>query len=236
MADAGDLVPNTSCDSCGSDRAKSESRPTTTAKVELEVYTLAGERLGIVSAGTTWSVQQLTAVIAELVPVAAASGDCKAVKHIVIGDTQLAEGQTLGDLGVASQATLQVVFGEPLPSLIDKLPGPFAKLLAGKMVVRYGYPTSKWTARSFDVDPPFPVEEHMHIPGRKRGHTIFSDGSHFTDGGVGAGCGPNRYQQAPDESPRHLQELGLTNQNHGLPEEYWVIAPGEELRKPCGSR
>jgi len=164
----------------------------------------------------------LIAAIEELVSVAAVGDDAKAVKNIIIGDTQLADGQTLGDLGVVGQANLQVVFGEPLPSLMNKLPESFAKLLAGKMVVKYGYPTSEWSGTSFDVHPPVPVEEHMHTPNRKRGHTNFSDGSCFVDWGVrglGAGSGPNRYQKAPDESPRHLQELGLiSNELMG----YWV--------------
>merc|ERR1712107_145899 len=114
---------------------------------------------------------------------------------------------------------------------MDKLPESFAKLLAGKMVVKYGYPTSKWTGQSFIVDPPIPVEEHMHNPDRRRGTTNFSDGSCFVDCGVGAGCGPNRYQPAPEEGSKHLQDFGLTNKKHGLSDEYWVMLHGDPLVK-----
>ena len=48
------------------------------------------------------------------------------------------------------------------------------------------------------------------------------------DGGVGFGCGPNRYQPSAEEKehPERLWRLGLTNRNTGLTgDEMWVNGP-----------
>ena len=108
-------------------------------------------------------------------------------------------------------------------SLSEHLPPKFAFLVASKTVSAAGYPSSKWSAVTCTIEPQVPAAEHLTYARRPRGHTVFTDGSHFTDGGVGAGSGPDRYFAGASDDESYLQDVvGLMKNQEGT---YWMDDP-----------
>ena len=109
-------------------------------------------------------------------------------------------------------------------ALADHLPPKFAFLVASKTVSAAGYPSSKWSAVTCTIEPQVSAADHLTYAGRPRGHTLFTDGTSFTDGGVGAGNGPDRYSAGPREDESYLQDVvGLKKHQNG----YWRDAPSK---------
>ena len=114
-------------------------------------------------------------------------------------------------------------------ALADHLPPKFAFLVASKTVSAAGYPSSKWSAVTCTIEPQVPAAEHLTYARRPRGHTVFTDGSHFTDGGVGAGSGPDRYFAGANDDESYLQDVvGLMKNQQGT---YWMDDPTKPAPK-----
>lgn len=151
------------------------------------------------------------------------------IKDLVWEDSSFDLSSTVAEMKLRSGSVLNAIVADDLS---DVLPNPFAKLLVGKTVKSYGWPTSRRPEESVDVDPPVPVEVYMRGQGRRLGRTDFTDGSSFVDGGVGARCGPPRYLPAPEEDDDILRSYGLTNTNTGIASDrYWIQVCVVEARE-----
>lgn len=183
--------------------------------VELQMHLLSGELLCTVMAQPSWKGRHVKYLASQQ------SGIL--IRDLVCADSIFDLSSTVAEMKLHNGSVLNVIVADDLS---DVLPIPFAKLLVGKAVKRYGWPTSKWSAQSVDVDPPVLVEVHMRKDGRRHGHTEFTDGSCFVDGGVGAGCGPNRYMPTSGEDDDMLRACGLTDAG-----KYWMEASVMEARE-----